>query len=86
MGHLMSPMNTERQQAEAMFSQLKANPNGLASMLVHVLRQSPHDDRRGMSAVMLRKASTAWQAVVTLQRCRPVRQPQPAKLPCKALH
>ena len=53
---LMSPDNTVRNQAEAAYTQAKADPNMLMGALISLLRNNQSEQVRSMCAVLLRKA------------------------------
>lgn len=47
--------NEARKHAEAVFEQLKTQPNGCIQHLLRCLRQSPNEENRAFCAIMLRK-------------------------------
>ena len=58
---LMSSQNQSRQAAEALFNQMKeANGDACVTNLVALLRTSPQQDSRTLTAVLLRKVITGW--------------------------
>jgi hypothetical protein len=52
---LLSADNANRKQAEDVYEQLKAHPDGLLELLLLCLRQSPQVQNRQFCAIMLRK-------------------------------
>lgn len=54
-GQLLSADNVARQQAEGVYEQLKAHPDGVLELLLRCLRQSSQTQNRQFCAIMLRK-------------------------------
>lgn len=54
-GQLLSPDNVARQQAEGVYEQLKAHPDGVLELLLRCLRTSSKVENRQFCAIMLRK-------------------------------
>lgn len=57
-GSLLQADNTARKHAEAVFDEVKKHPDGCVSHLMRCLRQSPSEEHRAFSAIMLRKVLT----------------------------
>ena len=57
-GQLLQADNVARKHAEAVFDEIKKVPDGCVSHLLRCLRQSPNDEHRAFSAIMLRKVLT----------------------------
>lgn len=58
MGQLLQADNVARKHAEAVFEEVKKSPDGCVSHLMRCLRQSPSEEHRAFSAIMLRKVLT----------------------------
>ena len=66
---LMSSQNQSRQAAEALFNQMKeANGDACVTNLVALLRTSPQQDSRTLTAVLLRKVITSWPLLLIEHR------------------
>lgn len=57
-GQLLQADNVARKHAEAVFEEIKKNPDGCVSHLLRCLRQSPNEENRAFCAIMLRKVLT----------------------------
>jgi len=55
---LLQADNVSRKHAEAVFEEVKKHPDGCVSHLMRCLRQSPSEEHRAFSAIMLRKVLT----------------------------
>ncbi|KAI8476174.1 MAG: armadillo-type protein [Monoraphidium minutum] len=55
---LLQADNTARKHGEAVFEEVKKNPDGCVSHLMRCLRQSASEEHRAFSAIMLRKVLT----------------------------
>jgi hypothetical protein len=55
---LLQADNTARKHAEAVFEEVKKHADGCVSHLMRCLRQSPNEEHRAFSAIMLRKVLT----------------------------